>query len=422
MVNLAVTRIPADFLITNATSVVTCAGPAPRVGPGQGDVSPVANGVVAAYQGHIVFVGSRHECEQGVRLATDGVTFDASGCTVIPGFVDPHTHAVYAGDRRHELRKRLSGASYTEIAAEGGGILSTVTATRVADEEQLVRESLPRFVDMLRSGTTTCEVKSGYGLDVESELRTLRAIARLEERQPIEISATFLGAHEVPPEYRSRRREYIDLVIKTMIPAVASSRLAEWCDVFCDQGFFTVEESQEILLAGKAAGLGLRLHADELAASGGALLAAELGARSADHLIFATDDAASALAEAGVVATLLPIAAFYLKLGRYAPARALIDAGVPVALATDVNPGGGFSPSMPFAMALACFSMNMTLEEALIAATLNAAYSLDRHDRVGSLEVGKQMDAVIVRADLVDLLRVGVPAIAHVVKKGVIMA
>lgn len=350
----------------------------------------------------------------------DAVTLDASGCTVIPGFVDPHTHAVYAGDRRHELQKRLRGASYAEIAAEGGGILSSVAATRSADEEQLVRESLPRLEDMLRSGTTTCEVKSGYGLDLESELRTLRAIARLAGRQPIAISPTFLGAHEVPPEYRSRRGEYIDLVTKAMIPAVASSALAEWCDVFCDLGFFTVDESREILHAGKAAGLGLRLHADELAASGGSLLAAEVGARSADHLIFVTDEAASALARAGVVATLLPIAAFYLKLGRYAPARALIDAGVPVALATDVNPGGGFSPSMPFAMTLACFAMNMTLEEALIAATLNAAYSLDRHDRVGSLEIGKQMDAVIVRGDLIDLVRVGVGSILHVIKKGIV--
>jgi imidazolonepropionase len=421
LVNPAVTSIPADFLITNATSVVTCAGPAPRIGRRQGDVSALADAVLAGYQGRIVFVGSRDAGAAAVRLVPDGVTLNASGCTVIPGFVDPHTHAVYAGDRRHELRKRLSGASYAEIAAEGGGILSTVTATRAADEEQLVRESLPRFEDMLRSGTTTCEVKSGYGLDVESELRTLRAIARLGERQPIEISPTFLGAHEVPPEYRSQRQAYVDLVINRMMPAVAASGLAEWCDVFCDEGFFTVDESRDILLAGRAAGFGLRLHADELAASGGSLLAAEMGARSADHLLFATDGAATALAEARVVATLLPVAAFYLKLGRYAPARALIDAGVAVALATDVNPGGGFSPSMPFAMALACFAMNMTLEESLLAATLNAAYSLDRHHRVGSLEVGKQMDAVVVQGDLIDLVRVGVPAIKNVIKKGVVV-
>ena len=227
-----------------------------------------------------------------------------------------------------------------------------------------------------------------------------------------------MGAHEVPPEYRDRRGEYVEIIVKEMIPAVARERLAEWCDVFCETGVFTPEESREILEAARDAGMKLRIHADELGASGGSRVAALCRVRSADHLIFVDDTSAAAMAKAGVVATLLPIASFYLKLGRFAPARALIEHGVAVALATDINPGAGYSPAMPFAMALACFGMGLTFEEALVAATINAAYSLDRHDRVGSLEVGKQMDAVIVDGPAIDLLRVGAETIAAVVKKG----
>jgi imidazolonepropionase len=253
---------------------------------------------------------------------------------------------------------------------------------------------------------------------MEAELRMLRAIRRLAEAQPIELAATFMGAHEIPVEARSHREEYVRTIVDEMIPAVARAGLAEWCDVFCEQGVFTPDESRRILDAGRRHGLRSRLHADELAASGGALLAAELGAASADHLIFVTEDAARAMAARGVVATLLPTAAFYLKLGRFAPARMLIDHEVPVALATDINPGGGFSPSMPFAIALAVFAMNLTLEEALVAATLNAAAALDRHDRVGSLEVGKQMDLVLVDGTLADLVRVGAPVVRTVLKRG----
>jgi imidazolonepropionase len=230
--------------------------------------------------------------------------------------------------------------------------------------------------------------------------------------------ATFMGAHEIPIEYRQRRGDYVRLVIREMIPAVARERLADWCDVFCETGVFTPEESQRILEAGKAHGLAPRVHADELGASGGSAVAAAVGARSADHLIFVPDQGIRAMRAAGVVATLLPAAAFHLKLGRFAPARAFIDAGVPVALATDVNPGGGFSPSMPFVIALACFGMGMTFEEALAGATINGAYSLDRADSVGSLEPGKLMDAVLVNGDAIDLIRVGVNSIAAVMKRG----
>jgi imidazolonepropionase len=274
---------------------------------------------------------------------------------------------------------------------------------------------------MLAGGTTAAEVKSGYGLSPDSELRMLRAIRRLAAEQPITLSATFMGAHEFPVEYRGRRAEYVDLVVDGMLPAVADEGLAEWCDVFCEEGVFTPEESRRILLAGQARGLKARIHADELALSGGSAVAADVGARSADHLIFVDAAHADRLAEAHVIATLLPAAAFFLKLGRFAPARLLIERGVAVALATDVNPGGGFSPSMPFAMTLGCFGMHMTLEEALIAATLNAAWSLDRADTVGGLEPGKLMDAVVVRGGLVELLHVGTRAIEAVVKRGAVV-
>jgi imidazolonepropionase len=271
---------------------------------------------------------------------------------------------------------------------------------------------------MLACGTTTCEAKSGYGLTTESELRQLRVIRSLDHHHDVDISPTFLGAHEIPLDYRSRRDAYVSMLIDEMIPAVASEGLADWCDVFCERGVFTVEESTAILKAGSRHGLRPRIHADELANSGGCAVAAAVGARSADHLIFAGEIEADRLAAAGTVATLLPAAAFFLKLGRFAPARLFIDRGVPVALATDLNPGAGLSPSMPFVMSLACFAMDMTIEEALIAATLNAAWSLDRADAVGSLEPGKQMDAVVVSGDVVDLLRVGAPAIHLVIKRG----
>ena len=347
---------------------------------------------------------------------------DGRDLSIVPGFVDPHTHAVFAGDRRDELARRLAGATYPEIAATGGGIVSTVAATRAASEAELVEQTRIRLDEMLACGTTTCEIKSGYGLNLESELKMLRALQSLARDHPIQVASTFLGAHDVPVEFRTDREKYVNLVVDEMIPAVASEGLADWCDVFCEAGVFTPSEAIRILEAGQAAGLGSRIHADELGPSGGSVVAAQVRARSADHLIFAARDGMAAMAEAGVTATLLPIAAFYLKLGRFAPARDLIAAGVPVALATDVNPGGGFSPSMPFAMTLACFAMNMTFEEALVAATINAAWSLNRADTVGSLEEGKQMDAVLVNGDAINLIRVGAPAIAAVIKRGVLVA
>jgi imidazolonepropionase len=411
----------ADFLTEDADLVATCAGEAPRSGPAQGSIAAVARASVASLEGRVVFVGPANECRHAVSLTHNARVLEGRGRTVVPGFVDPHTHLVYAGDRRDELQRRLAGASYAEIAAAGGGIVKTVAATRAASEDELVETARPRLAAMLAGGTTAAEVKSGYGLSPDSELRMLRAIRRLAAEQPITLSATFMGAHEFPVEYRGRRAEYVDLVVDGMLPAVADEGLAEWCDVFCEEGVFTPEESRRILLAGQARGLKARIHADELALSGGSAVAADVGARSADHLIFVDAAHADRLAEAHVIATLLPAAAFFLKLGRFAPARLLIERGVAVALATDVNPGGGFTPSMPFVMSLACFAMHMTLEEALVAATINAAAALDRQHDYGSLEPGKMLDAVIVDGPLSELVRVGAPVIAAVVKHGKIV-
>ena len=411
-------RPAADFLIEHATAVASCAGPAPRAGARQNEIGLLQGAAIAAKNGRIVYVGPPAALHEAVDLQPAARRIDASGCVVVPGFVDPHTHIVFAGDRRGELQRRLAGANYAQIAAEGGGILSTVAATRAASEDELRAGAKRRLDEMLACGTTTCEAKSGYGLSTESELKQLRVIRALDRSHPIDIRTTFLGAHDVPPEYRARRADYVALVIDEMIPRVAADRLADYCDVFCEDGVFTPAEATSILEAGRRAGLAPRIHADELGPSGGSLVAAAVNARSADHLVFANERAANALARAGVCAVLLPAASFYLTLGRFAPARMLIDHGVPVALATDVNPGGGFSPSMPFAMTLACFAMGLTLEEALVAATINAAWSLDCADRTGSLEPGKQLDAVLVRGGFDELVRVGAPAIRMVIKRG----
>lgn len=411
----------ADFILRHARQLFTCAGPAPRTGTQQGGLTPIEDAAVASFEGTVVYAGSDADLDAHVVPAPDATILDVSRCSIVPGFVDAHTHAVYAGDRRAELQRRLAGATYAEIAAGGGGIVSTVTATRQASEDELVEASARRLDEMLACGTTTCELKSGYGLDVESELKMLRAIARLGATHAIDVVPTFMGAHEIPVDYRQRRDEYVQIVIEEMIPAVAAERLAEWCDVFCETGVFTPGESRRILNAGARAGLKPRIHADELGPSGGSQVAAAVGAQSADHLIFVPPEGIAAMAASSVAATLLPTAAFYLKLGRFAPARDLIAAGVPVALATDVNPGGGFSPSMPFAMALGCFAMGLTFEEALAAATINGAWSLDRADRAGSLEPGKQMDAVVVDGDAINLIRVDAAPIRAVIKRGTLV-
>jgi imidazolonepropionase len=409
----------ADLVLLHARQLVTCAGPAPKTGAAQSDIRAIEDGAIASCEGQIVYAGSTAALAASIEIDSAARVVDLGNKhTVVPGFVDAHTHAAFAGDRDGELRRRLAGESYEQITASGGGIASTVAATRAASEAELIAATRSRLDEMLACGTTTCEIKSGYGLTLESELKLLRTIKALAVTHPMTITATFLGAHDIPLEHRSNRTKYVDLVVDEMIPAVAREGLAEWCDVFCEDGVFTPSESQRILNVGRQSGLEARIHADELGRNGGSRVAAMVAARSADHLIFVAPDDIRLLAAAEVTATLLPVAAFYLKLGRFAPARTLIAAGVPVAIATDVNPGGGLSPSMPFAMALACFGMVMTFEEALVAATLNGAWSLDRADIVGSLEPGKLTDAVIVSGDATNLLRVGADSIRAVLKRG----
>jgi imidazolonepropionase len=413
----------ADLVVRNIGLLATMAGPAPRRGAEMSDAGYVPRAAVVAARGRVVYAGPESALDPAILSGSDAVTVDAGGAAVVPGLVDAHTHLAYAGDRDEEIRRRLAGVSYLEIAAAGGGIVKTVAATRAASREELAAAIGARLDEMLLQGTTTAEVKSGYGLETEAEVRSLEAIRAAAQAHAVGVVPTFLGAHEVPPEHRSDRGRYVDLLIEEMIPEVARRGLAVFCDVFCEEGVFTVAESRRILTAAREHGMKLRLHADELAGTGGGELAAEVQARSADHLLFLSDHGIRAMAEAGCAATLLPTAAFYLRLGRFAPARSLIEAGVPVAVATDANPGGGLSPSLPFAMALACFGMGLSLEEALAAATVNAAYSLDVQHDVGSLEEGKRADLLILRSPrLLDLLRVGVSAIAAVIKDGRVVA
>ncbi len=409
----------ADLVVRNIGRLATLAGPALRVGVALGEIGLVERAALAAADGRILYAGPEAGLAAACSVAPAATLLDAAGAAVIPGLIDGHTHLAFAGDRDDEIRQRLAGVSYQEIAAQGGGIVRSVIATRAAPKHELVAGLRSRLDEMLLQGTTTAEVKSGYGLTTAAEIRSLEAIREAAASHPVRVISTFLGAHEVPLEHRAQRGRYLEILVREMIPEVVRLRLAEFCDVFCEAGVFTLAESRVILEAARTAGLKLRVHADELTWSGGAELAAELGARSADHLLFVSAAGQRAMAASRCVATLLPSAAFYLRLGRFAPARAMIEAGVAVALATDANPGGGLSPSLPFAMAIGCFAMGLSLEEALCAVTVNAAYSLDVHEDTGRLQQGMRADLVVLRSErLLDLLRVGVSAVRTVVANG----
>ena len=325
----------------------------------------------------------------------DAEKIHGQNCWAMPGFVDPHTHPVFYKTREDEFEKRIQGKSYEEIAAEGGGIRNSVRAFRKASFQELMDLTYQRISQFLEYGTTTIEAKSGYGLSLEDELKSLRILKKISQILPLTIVSTFLGAHEVPDEYRHRRQTYIDLIINEMIPAVAQENLAEFCDVFTEKNVFSIAESEKILQTARDHGLQLKLHADELSPLGGAELAAKMGAASADHLLMISDQGITALKESGVVAVLLPGTAFFLGKSVYAPARKMIQAGVKVALATDYNPGSSFTQNMSLILSLACTQMKMVPAEAIWGATLNSAASIHREKIVGSLEVGKKADIVL---------------------------
>ncbi len=409
----------ADLIIRRIGALATLRGPRPRKGAALRDPGLVAAAAVAAFQGRLVFVGPETELVRAVRASANVREVDAAGAVVIPGFVDAHTHLAYAGDRDDEIRARLAGATYEEIAAQGGGIVKTVTATRAATLDELTRLVRLRLDRLLSLGTTTAEVKSGYGLSLAAERTSLQAITEAARDHPVRVVRTWLGAHEVPLDRRVDRQAYIDELVDVALPEIGRRGMAEFADVFCERGVFTTAESRRILEAAAGAGLALRIHADEFSDTGGAALAAELRARSADHLIQVSEEGIAAMAAADVVATLMPAASFFLKLGKFAPARRMIEAGVAIALGSDTNPGGGLSSSMPFAITLACFGMGLSVEEALAAATIGGAASLGLENEVGSLEVGKRADLLILKSDrLLDLVRLGDNPVAQVIAEG----
>jgi imidazolonepropionase len=374
--------------VLHASQLVTLAGPKrPRVGAELCDLAIIPDGGMLVRGGVIVATGPSDAIEK--QLPPDAKVIDATDRVVLPGFVDAHAHPVFAGNRVDEFEMRAKGATYEEIAASGGGIRSTVRKTRAATEDQLLAQAMTHAEWFLRCGTTTVEAKSGYGLSVEDEIKILRVVRRLNEETPVEFVPTFLGAHAIPEEFESRPDRYVSLVIGEMLPAIGNERLAEFCDVFCEHGYFDTETSRKVLSAAKERGLGIRMHADQLTNGGGAELAAELGAVTADHLEQTEAPGIAAMKRGGVQPVLLPGSVYALGKTRYPRARGMIESGLAVVIATDFNPGSSPTPSMQMVLSLAATQMKMTPAEGVTAATINAAYSLNRGDKIGSLEAGK---------------------------------
>jgi imidazolonepropionase len=406
-----------SLLVRGAHQVVTPTGSGAQRGRDLAELAVWPNAVVRCEDSRIVFVGEEDDHHRQFD-PPDQILEANSGC-VLPGFVDPHTHPVWAGSREAEFDRRLRGETYMDIARSGGGINATVRATRAASAEELLATTLDRLDRFLEHGTTTIEAKSGYGLDLETEKRMLEVIREADKRHPVDLHPTCLAAHEVPPEHRDNPETWVQRLIDEIHPAIAAAGLAEAVDVFCEEGVFDLEQTRRLLADADKLGWRIHLHADELTPLGGAELADELNALSADHLMCITPEGVSALARSDTVAVLLPGTSFFLR-SDWAPARALIDAGCAVALATDCNPGSSPTESMPMILSLATLGMGLDVAEALTAATLNAAAALDRADELGSIEVGKNADFIVIKEPTYHHLvyHYGVNPVQHVVKQG----
>ncbi len=383
----------ADLIITDCRQIVSLnGGAAPRTGAAMNELGIIENGALVVRDGLILAVGQQAELLS--QYQADEI-ISAQGCIMLPGFVDSHTHPVFVHTREDEFALRLAGKSYVEISRSGGGIRGTIRSTRDADEDLLYALAVKRIRKMIALGTTTLEAKSGYGLDTASELKQLRVIDRLAQTLPISVVPTFMGAHEYPDEYQDDHEGYLQILCSEMIPAVAEQGIARFCDIFTEAHVYNLKESRRVLTCARQHGLLLKIHADEIEAMGGAELASELGCISADHLGATSDAGIEALQQAGVIPVLLPATLFSLRSRSYARGREMIDRGLPVAIATDYNPGSCNCDSLPFTISLACLQMGLTPAEAIVAATINAAHALGLGDRVGSLEVGKQADFVL---------------------------
>jgi len=410
-------------LFRNA-SITTSSDPGgPLAGKRQGEVRHFKRGALYCRDGLVEAIGEEEEVLAGLSPRDVDTEVDCEGLPLVPGFVDPHTHMCFARRREEEFTLRMEGVDYLEILKRGGGILSSVRSVRAASEDELFSATLAHALSGQRFGTTTLEIKSGYGLETEAELKMLRVIHRVGRDTPLDVVPTFLGAHAVPEEYGKAPDDYVDFLIHEMIPAVREQGIARFCDVFCERDVFTVDQSRRILQAAGEAGLGLKIHADEVYDLGGAGLAAELKATSAEHLLAASEENLRAMAKEGVMGVLLPGTAYSLRKA-YAPARKMVEMGVPVAIATDCNPGSCYTESMPFVFGLAVLNMNLSVSEALVAATLNAAYAIGMAKRVGSLDGGKSADFLLLDGESPAVLayHAGVSPVIQVYKRGELLS
>ncbi|MBD3404090.1 imidazolonepropionase [candidate division GN15 bacterium] len=383
------------LLIENIGQLITMDGPVPRIGPELSQLGLIDNGAVAISDRQVVAAGDADAVMQSITLDDDAIVVDADGAVVTPGFIDPHTHPVFAMTREKEFEMRIQGKSYMEIAKAGGGIRASVRDLRTTPREIITEKSRQRLDRILMFGVTTIEAKSGYGLSTESEIMTLEIIRDLNKSHPLDLVPTFLGAHEIPDEFQGRTDDYIDLVNNDMLPIVVRERLAEFSDIFTEDGVFDIEQSRRVQQAAREAGLALKFHADELTSLGGADLAAEMGAVSADHLVYISDAGIDAMARAGTVAVLLPGTTFALGHSQYAPARKMIEAGVAVSLSTDCNPGSSYTESLPLIISLAALQLKMTAAESISAVTVNAACAINRGGQLGQIIPGRQADITI---------------------------